>query len=224
MHVNDRAKINMDNNKSILNSFEYVDDIDYFNGNTGNAWDVLNHRGIRLDVWDPYDGRSFPPLPGEYGVMVSTMNLWQYIVDNNIQKLLVLEDDIVLQDDFIEKFNKCMNDLPHDFDLFSLYYFLEQNWVDEDTEIGSEYIHKSNNQFSAAQALVYSFNGAKKLLKAFKRKGYEYTNDCFIYKQAHEGVINSYSIKKENNYFLKHDYQTIVSLIDPNNTRNTDNL
>jgi len=224
VHVNDRAKINMDNNKNILKSFEYVDDIKYFNGNIGNGRDVLSYKRIRLDVWEPYDGRTSPPLPGEYGIMVSTMNLWQYIVDNKIEKMLVLEDDIILQDDFIEKFKKCMNDLPNDFDLFSLYYFSEQNEVDEDTEIGSEYIHKSNNQYSAAQALVYSFNGAQKLLHIFKRKGYEYTNDCFIYRQAHEGLIDSYSIKKENTYFLKHDHEKIKSLIDPDNARDISDL
>ena len=107
---------------------------------------------------------------------------------------------------------------------FSLYYFSEQNEVDEDTEIGSEYIHKSNNQYSAAQALVYSFNGAQKLLHIFKKKGFEYTTDCFIYRQAHEGLINSYSIKKENTYFLKHDHKKIKSLIDPDNARDVDDL
>lgn len=224
MHVNDRAKDNMDRNKNILKGFEYLDDVEFFNGNIGSGYDVLNDRGIKLDVWNPYDGRSTPPLPGEYGIMVSTMNLWQYISDNKIEKVLVLEDDIVIQDDFVEKLNLCLKDLPEDFDILSLYYFSEQNQVDENTEIGSEYIHKANNQYSAAQAILYSYSGAKKLLKLFKRKGYEYTNDCFIYRQAHEGYLNAYSIKKEQDFFLKHDYKKIKSLIDPEDYRNTSDL
>ena len=221
MHVDDRAKENMDRNKNILKGFNYINDIEFFNGNLGSGYDVLNHRKIKLDVWSPYDGRSTPPLPGEYGVMVSTMNLWQYIVDNKIDKILVLEDDIVLQDDFVYNLNLCLNDLPDSFDILSLYYFSEQNLVDENTEIGSDYIHKSNNQYSAAQAIVYSYLGAKKLLNLFKRKGYEYTNDCFIYRQAHEGLLEAYSIKGKQDLFLKHDYQKVKSLIDPEDYRNT---
>lgn len=224
MHVNDRAKTNMDFNKNILKDFEYVSDIEFINGNTANAWDILNHMGIKTDVWNPYDGRTSSPLPGEYGVLVSTINLWQYIVDNKIESLLVLEDDIILQENFVENFNLFIKDLPTDFDFLSFYYFSEQNKVEDNTEIGSENIHKSNNQYSAAQCMLYSYHGAKKLLKLIKRKGMEYTNDCFIYNQAQLGLVNGYSIKKENSLFLKHDYKKIVSLIDPDNNRNTSDL
>lgn len=224
MHVNDRAKNNINYNKNILKNFQYIDDIQFINGNLVQASKILEDNGIDVYAWKPYDGRNSNALPGEYGVMASTVNLWKYIIDNKIDSLLVLEDDIILQDDFVEKLNKCLSDLPENFDLLSLYYFTNQNWVDENTEIGSEYIHKSNNQYSGAQAIVYSYIGAKKLLKLLKRKGYQYTNDCFIYKQGHEGLINAYSIKKENNYFLDHDYKNIKSLIDPDNFRNTDDL
>lgn len=224
MHVNDRAKNNIDFNKNILKNFEYCDKIKFIDGNIENGWDILNRIGIETNTWSPYDGRKTNPLPGEYGVWVSTINLWQYVVDNKIDKLLVLEDDIILQENFVENFNLYLNDLPNDFDFLSFYYFSKQNNVDDNTEIGSEYIHKSNNQYSAAQCILYSYSGAKKLLKLIKRKGIEYTNDCFIYKQAQVGLINGYSIKKENNIFLKHDYKNIVSLIDPNSHRNTFDL
>ena len=95
IHVNDRAKAQMDKNKQILKNFEYVDSIPFFNGNTENALDVLNHLKIRTDVWNPYDRRSFPPLPGEYGIWISTINVWDYIINNNVDQMLVLEDDVV---------------------------------------------------------------------------------------------------------------------------------
>ena len=224
MHVNDRSKENMNRNKNILKSFEYVDSIDFFNGNLGNGWDVINHKGIPQNKWNPYDGRQFPPLPGELGVWVSTINAWEYIVDNEIDAFLIIEDDILLQDDFINNLNLCLLDLPKDFDFFSLYYFSEQNQIDDLTEIGSKYIHKSLNQYSAGQAMIYSLAGAKKLLKVLKRKGVEYTSDCFIFKQSQEGIVNGYSIKMNNDFFLKHDYKNIKSLIDPDNIRKTDDL
>jgi GR25 family glycosyltransferase involved in LPS biosynthesis len=224
IHVNDRSIKNINKNKKILSSFEYIDDIVFFNGNIGNSWDVINHKGIPQDRWKPYDGRSHPPLPGELGVWVSTINAWEYMLDNKIDRMLVLEDDVILQEDFIKKLDVCLKELPKDFDFLSLYYFTEHNQVDENTEIGSEYVHRANNQYSAGQATVYTYECARKLLKVLKRKGIEYTTDCFLFKQAHEFVVNGYSIKKEQNYFLKHDYKKIKSLIDPTNIRDTENL
>lgn len=220
--VNDRSIKNINKNKKILKKFDYVDDIEFFNGNIGNSWDVINHKKIRQDVWKPYDGRTFPPLPGELGVWISTINVWEYIVNNNIEKMLVLEDDIRLQRRFVKKLNLCLNDLPENFDIFSLYYFKEHNWQDENTEIGSNYIRKANNQYSGGQAIIYTYNGAKKLLTLVKRLGIEYTTDCFIFNKVQAEILNGYSLKKENDFLLKHDYKKIKSLIDPQNIRKTD--
>jgi len=219
IHVNDRSTSSMNYNKKILSSFEYIDSISYFNGNIGNAWDVINHMGIKQDVWSPYDGRSFPPLPGELGVWVSTINVWEYISNNKIEKMLVLEDDIILQEDFVEKLDLYLKDLPPSFDFLSLYYFEGQNEIKDSLSIGSEKIQKSHSQYSAAQATLYSYAGAKKLLKLVKRKGIEYTTDCFIFRQSLEGLVDGYSIVGDFDTFLKHDYKNIKSLIDPDNTR-----
>jgi GR25 family glycosyltransferase involved in LPS biosynthesis len=221
MHVNDRAKELMNFNKKILKNFEYIDTVDFFDGNCGNAKDVLNHYGIRLDVWNPYDGRASEPLPGEYGVMVSTINLWRYICENSNDYFLALEDDILLNEKFVENLKICMKDLPKNFDFLSLHYFEGHNWVDSRTEIGSEYIHRSYNQFSAAQATLYSKRGACKLLTAIKRKGYEYTNDCFLFRQSLEGAVDGYSIKPNNLAFLTHKKDKVESVIDSKNVRNT---
>jgi GR25 family glycosyltransferase involved in LPS biosynthesis len=224
IHVNDRAIDNINHNKNILKSNEYINGIEYFNGNIGNGWNVLNHWGIKLDVWNPYDGRQDPPLSGEYGIWISTINVWKYMVENKVDRMLVFEDDILLQEDFEEKLYLCLADLPEDFDLLSLYYFEGHNNNDESVEIGSEYIQKSHKQYSGAQAILYSYHGAKKLLRLIQRKGMEYTPDCFIFRQSLEGLINGYSIKKENDFMLKHTYKEVKSLIDPDNIRNTDTL
>lgn len=224
IHVNDRAIDNINNNKNILSIFEYVNDIEFFNGNEGNAWDVLNHKQIKQDVWSPYDGRTMSPLPGELGIWVSTINIWEYIVKNKIDKMLVLEDDVVLQDDFILNLHSFMADLPDTFDFLSLYYFNEQNEAAPELSIGSEKIQKSHKQYSAGQATIYTYSGAKKLLKCVARKGIEYTTDCFIFRQSLEGLVDGYSILTKNDTFLQHDHKNIKSLIDPENSRNTDKL
>ena len=222
IHVDDRSKKLIEYNKNILSSFDYVEDIEFFNGNIGSAWDILNHWGIKLDVWNPYDGRTMPPLPGELGVWVSTINVLEYIVKNKIDKMLVLEDDVLLNNDFIEKFNDFLLELPHDFDFLSLYYFNGHNQITDETETGSNKIHMSYNQYSGAQAMLYSYFGAKKILKCLNRKGIEYTSDCFIFRQSLERLVKGYSIKKENNFFLSHLYKNVKSLIDPTNLRSVE--
>jgi GR25 family glycosyltransferase involved in LPS biosynthesis len=221
MHIDSRAKESMEHNKDLLKEYACVNDIEFFNGNTGNAWDIINHYGIKQDVWAPYDGRSTPPLPGELGVWVSTINVWKYMVQNHIDCLLVLEDDVLLDKDFAKNLQLCVGDLPNNFDFLSLYYFEGHNWEDEGTDIGSKNIHKSTNQYSAGQATLYSLNGAKKLLRLVKRKGLEYTTDCFIFEQSRIGAVNGYSLKPNNVKFLEHQYKDIVSTIDPDNLRKT---
>lgn len=221
MHIDNRAIENTKHNKGVLKDFEYVD-LQYFDGIKGNAWDVLNHRRIPLDVWQPYDGRNTLPLPGEYGVWLSTIIFLEHVVHNQIDKMILLEDDVFLEDNFIENLSLCIKDLPDSFDFLSLYYFDGQNELTSETDIGSKYIHLSHNQYSAGQATLYSLKGAKKILNLIHRKGLEYTSDCFIFNQSILGLLDGYSIVPDSLSFLRHDNKKIKSLIDPNNIRLTE--
>jgi GR25 family glycosyltransferase involved in LPS biosynthesis len=217
--VNDRAKKQINTNKKTLKSFDYVSGIEFFNGNKGNAWDIINHMGIKTDVWKPYDGRQFPPLPGEYGIWLSTINVLKHIVKNDLKSLLVLEDDILLEKTAEKNILAALDDLPESWDFLSLYHFEDQNQYSSETDIGSSLIHKSINQPAGAQAIIYSNAGARKILRLLKRKGIEYTSDCFIFEQSRLGFINGYSIIPGAKKYLQHKYKDIESLIDPKNTR-----
>lgn len=220
VYVNNRSKKNIEHNKTILKDFEYVEDIEFFDGSIKNGMQNLIDRGINITKWNPYDGRSTAPLPGEFGVWVTTINILEYIVKNKIDKMLILEDDIILKNNFIDILNKSINDLPLDFDFLSMYWNDGHNNVDERTLIGSKYIHKSLNSYSGALAMIYSYRGAKNILKALQRKGMEYTNDCFIYKMSHIGVLNGFSLMPEIGEVVLHDWDAL-SVIDPDNFRMT---
>ena len=35
------------------------------------------------------------------GIMLSHISCWQYIVDNNLKSAIILEDDVILEDNFV---------------------------------------------------------------------------------------------------------------------------
>jgi GR25 family glycosyltransferase involved in LPS biosynthesis len=219
VHVNDRAKSLMIRNKKILKTFEYIDTIPFFNSATEDPQRTLDEKSIRTDVWAPNDGRKSLPLPGEYGVWISNITIWEHIRSSQVEEMLVLEDDIALNFDASGIVSNSMRDLPTDWDFLSLYSFEGQNSPDESTDIGSSNIHRSTNQHSAMQATIYSKAGATKLLKLVKRLGLEYTVDCFVFEQARRGALNGYSIIPGKQSVLSHEHKKIKSLIDPKNIR-----
>lgn len=222
VHVNDRCRDQIISNKKMLFSFEYVDDIEFVNGNTVDAKAIIHKHGISTATWRPYDGRSSDPLPGEFGVWCSLINVWDKIIESNMESLLVLEDDSILSDGADSYLSLIMNELPDEWDFLSLFYFEDQNDFDKSTDIGKNYIHKSTNQLSGGVAFVFSNAGAKKIKKILKRVGLEYTSDCFIFHHAILGSLNGYSLKKSSQKFVGHSFSKTGSVIDPNNLRNVD--
>ena len=217
MHIDDRASENIKNNKKILKDFEFVD-IDFFDGRNGGGWTFLNNMGINTAAWSPYDGRTLKPLPGEYGVWVSTILFFEYMINNNLEEMILLEDDIILESDFVDKLFKIKKDLPNSFDFLSMSFPLGQNKQTKESTINSELIHRSINQYANGQAILYTLGCAKKILKLLKRKGLEYTSDCFIFKQSHIGLLEGYSIIPNAISLVKSD-TSVPSSIDPKNFR-----
>jgi GR25 family glycosyltransferase involved in LPS biosynthesis len=225
VRVNDRAKTLIDKNKKILNSFEYVDSIKFFNANLENPWDELANRGIDVSTWRPYDGRTSDPLPGELGIWLSFLNIFEYMTKTNTQQLLVLEDDAKIKKRAPSELYALIQKLPKKWDFLSLHFNDQQNNLTPESDIGLKKIHKSINQFSSTVAVIYSYSGAQKLLELVKEKGIEYTLDCFLYHQAAVGLLNGYSIIPSNDQLVSHEGEGsgFESIIDPTNLRHYQN-
>jgi GR25 family glycosyltransferase involved in LPS biosynthesis len=54
------------------------------------------------------------------GCGLSHRNIWEYVVDNKLENVLIFEDDMFLVDEWEMQLNKTMNDLPKDWDIFTL--------------------------------------------------------------------------------------------------------
>ena len=219
MHVNNRAKKEMQHNKKLLENFRYIDDIAFVNGNMENAKIILESLGIKTDsVWGPKDGRPFGPSPGEYGVWLSTLNVFEYIVKNKTEKLLVLEDDVLISKDFKSQLEACEKDLPKDWSFLSMYTTKDDS-VDNFTDIGSRLIHRSNNQHAFAQAMLYSYSGAKKILDRMYNVGMKTVNDDFIFDQSRNMHVDGYTIRPDIKPVVFHRTE-LPSVIDVSGKRN----
>jgi len=221
LHVNDRAKDLIAQNKEVLKNFKYIDSISFFNGNIDNPWDELAFRGIDVSSWKPYDGRKSGPLPGELGIWISYLNIFEYIVKTNTEHLLVVEDDVKIKRGVVPNLYSLMKELPEGWDFLSLHYNDEQNKLTSESNIGSNKIHKSINQPSSTVAIIYSNSFAIKFLKIVVEKGIEYTIDCFLHNQAKLGLLNGYSVIPSSSKIIFHlgDNKTIKSVIDPDTLR-----
>ena len=61
----------------------------------------------------------------EVGCWLSHRKCWQYIVDNNIESALILEDDCILVQDFQKKLKQYSKDIPENWDMILLGMLLE---------------------------------------------------------------------------------------------------
>lgn len=68
--------------------------------------------GVKLEVPSGWDGS-----PGAYGCLQSHLAVIREARDNRLSRILILEDDVVLDSDFNDKFSRYVRQLPSDWDM-----------------------------------------------------------------------------------------------------------
>ena len=182
------------------------------------VWAVIgNDKEDLADAFLEHPGfgyREWAPKAGEAGVWMSQMNAWKMIA-NQDRPVVVFEDDALLCPDFITEFNRYTDELPNDWDLFSIFYPANQygdfHWSYDYDENGhptgpqlwfsdgapellieSELISKAYQGYGCV-ALMFSPKGARALYDQAIAKGMYTPVDCFIFEQYRAGHINAYS-------------------------------
>jgi len=113
------------------------------------------------DYIDPYN--STPIYIGIIGCTLSHYLVWKYIVENNIEKLLILEDDTT----FLENFDDMLKYIL-ELDLYYDMFYLNRNRLNEIYNLGDEI--EINDKIVIpkysynASSYILTYNGAKKLL------------------------------------------------------------
>lgn len=74
-----------------------------------------------------------PITDGQISCAVNHLNLYQYIINNNISNCLILEDDAVITED-VQYIEDCLSKLPSDWKLVYLgyinYHYIHPNYSD----------------------------------------------------------------------------------------------
>jgi len=109
---------------------------------------------------------------GELGVFISNIIIWKKMIDENIDKAIIFEDDCIFTSDFENKLKNVLDDLPTEFNIIWLGGKTVENYSsNENTQI-SEYICILNEKHPyGAFTYLLSLEGAKKL--------YNYAHNIF---------------------------------------------
>ena len=214
--VNDRAANNCRAINKVLEEYQYHSNITFINS---NAEQFLLDRSIDIN-WDEkkYE-RSY--LLGELGITASLVVACEYIIKNNLEEMLIFEDDAVITGDFVNRLSNCYADLPNDYDyLVSGTVFPAKRITDKlDAEIliNSEYICQADLQDADLRMVLYSKQGAKKILDALTQRGFVAPIDEFIFDLTREKYLNGYTTFFHHSLVI--NTEICNSLIDHNRIR-----
>jgi glycosyl transferase family 25 len=141
------------------------------------------------------------------GCGISHINIWKRIIKEGINKCLILEDDFILVDDFLNKFNNIIKKSPSEYDIL----FLSSNIVHNKNLKLYDIDDNFYKQLLISQTVGYiiTIEGAKKILKYINKVSYHIDFELCIL-----SLIKNLNIISVKEALL---YQTF------DNSNNTDN-
>jgi GR25 family glycosyltransferase involved in LPS biosynthesis len=161
-------RIHMENEMQKLQNLGININHEFFDGVDGNNDNVLSTYDFNIPNWtDPNSGKAM--TNGEIGCALSHYLIWCKIVelvDNNEMakdsRVLILEDDIIFPDDFMDKLQKYTSETESEYDM--LYIHRKAFNLIGETKI-STHINKANRSYWTC-AYILNYQGAKKLTGA----------------------------------------------------------
>jgi GR25 family glycosyltransferase involved in LPS biosynthesis len=213
--INDRAKDNIENTKKILCNYEELN-IRCVDGHKESIEDIMLDLSVHKNNW-----QWAKPRNGEIGLWLTNIFTFKKMVEENIDMLLLLEDDAMISEDFVDMFEKIIHEVPKDFDFVSLQYPKSSRFhYKDDAEIGLEHVCLAKYNHFGTMSVLWSKSGAEKMLSSVKNTGFTYPIDLYMHEYlTKEGLINGYSIKPFVNQVVFHDWNKYRSTIDLDGTR-----
>lgn len=211
------------NDKRIDTQNKIISDLSEFNRHYVECVDGQDQDAIRkFFINNPNIKETRPIRYGYAGHWISFLNAFRYIVENNIDSLLIVEDDAILSKTFIEDLEKYMSEVPNDYDFFMAYQSLPHihncifpkeriaskitvhgqsvqtfGKIHEDWQIGSKYVVRAYQSFGSV-GQIFSYNGAKKFIELTEKNGFGKSRwevgslDRAMYMYSFAGLLNGY--------------------------------
>lgn len=144
--------------------------------------------------------------PGEIGNFGSHYLAWKYLIDSDLDSILIFEDDAYLYNDFMGKYNIAMNNTPKDYDVMSVFVHANQYPRFNESHYVNQYVSKGYQDWSTL-CYVVSRQGAQKMIDYVTDRGMDYPTDWFIFRNGHNGIFNVYTLSPDFHPPLKIDTQ-----------------
>lgn len=133
---------------------------------------------------------------GEVGVWASNFIAWNNLLKSNYDAALLFEDDLLLSEDFYEKLIELINDLPSNWDFFSVFCHPNQiGRYHKDFDVTNK-ITLAYQDWSMLCYMV-SRRGAEKAL-SFMSGGFNQPIDWFIFRNQQEFNVYTLHPSQEN--------------------------
>lgn len=203
IYINDERKANRDSiDTSVHGTYHNV-----FTLNAKDPAEIEKFNKLYPNFKIAWDGFK----PGELGNFASHYASWKYVIENNMDHLLVFEDDVIMHDDFLYKYNTIMRNVPADYDVMSVFVDPNQYPRCRPDDYMNDYITKGYQDWSTL-CYVVSRQGAKKLVKYVEEIGMDHPTDWFIFRKGHAGIFNVYTVPPEfpSPLEIDHSYESQV--------------
>jgi GR25 family glycosyltransferase involved in LPS biosynthesis len=141
-----------------------------------------------------YEGNGWKP--GELGIWASNYTAWENFSKSKYDYIILMEDDINLSKTFNDKLSQYINELPEDWDVFTVYIpptgNIRYDKRYKELDIGKKNICRVYQSWSCL-CYVVSKSGAKKLIEHAKTPIYRPLDNYLFY---HDN-LNVYAIKRD---------------------------
>jgi len=137
-------------------------------------------------------------------VYKSHINLWKYIFDNRLQYALVLEDDVIIPEDFLVELDAIMGNTPENWDI--LFFGILRMMAQKTKYSDFHRILNKKGYNNGLHCYLINRESTKKLLKLITRVGAINQIDILLRDQAH--VFQFFIYKK---LLVKQDVDNIES-------------
>jgi GR25 family glycosyltransferase involved in LPS biosynthesis len=203
IYINDERKTNRDSIEQVLNGYRLpITSLNAKDSNQLNEFNRLNPEFKK--AWDGFKD-------GELGNFGSHFLAWKYLVNSNLDHILVFEDDAKIHEDFVYKYNILLNSVPKDYDVMSVFVDPNQYPRYASKDYVNEYVAKGYQDWSTLCYFI-SRQGAEKLIKYVTEIGMDHPTDWFIFRKGHVGTFNVYTVPPEfpSPLEIDHSYESQV--------------